>query len=191
MKLFDEMPCLENETIILKEMTLKDADALGRIAKDPAVYAYLPTFLFEQKYPDPEEVIRRMRKECFDTKDTILLGIFRKEDPEEMIGIGEIYAYDEKKNKASIGCRLAKAYWYQGYAVSCVNLLKDYLDQEIGIRTITLHVMVHNHASGKASEKAGFLKTFPDIWEDWGREGPVLTDKYIYRNPSHPKGAED
>lgn len=187
MKLFDEMPYLENETLVLHEMSLNDAKALKEFASDPAVYWYLPTFLYEQKYEDTEEVIRRMRKECFETKESILLGVYLKKDPDRLIGIGEIYAYDEKKNKASIGCRLAKAFWHKGIAFQVVTLLKEYLDQTIGIRTITGHIMSCNIGSAKVTEKAGFLKQYEGLWEDWGREGPVLVDKYVYKNLDHPK----
>jgi len=38
MKLFDEMPYLENETLVLHEMSLSDAKALKEFASDPAVY---------------------------------------------------------------------------------------------------------------------------------------------------------
>jgi len=180
MKLFEEMPYLENEQIVLKEMTLEDAPALGRIASDRRVYVYLPTFLYEQKYADPAEAIKRMRQECFETRQSVLLGIFLKDDLHEMAGIAEIYAYDEKKRKASIGVRLAQAFWHREIALQAERLLLSYLEQA-GIRTVTGHVMKHNHASACIAEKAGFVVKYPDLWEDWGREGPVLTDKYVYR----------
>lgn len=210
MKLFDEMPYLENERMVLREMTAEDAPALARVAKDPKVYVYLPTFLYEQKYEDAHEAIKNMYRECFLTKDSIMLGIFLKEKPgeaadseghpgetaggtrhpgeaaggaehlSEMAGIAEIYAYDERKKKASIGIRLAQAYWYRGIAVPAEKLLMDYL-KECGIRTVTAHIMVHNEASARTVQKLGFENKFPRLWEDWGREGPVLVDKYVYK----------
>ena len=187
MRLFDEMPCLENDRIILKEMTLEDAPALESISSDPKVYVYLPTFLYEQKYDDPREVIRRMREECFLKKDSIMLGIFLKDEPSEMAGIAEIYAYDEAKNKASVGVRLARKYWYQGIAMEAVRLMKEYLEDTIRIRTITAHIMRHNAPSAGVVKKLGFENRFAGLWEDWGREGPVLVDKYVCRNAAHPK----
>ena len=49
-KLFDEIPFLENDKIILKKMEDSDARELERMTKSDHVYRYLPTFLFEQKY---------------------------------------------------------------------------------------------------------------------------------------------
>ena len=188
MKLFDEMPYLENERLILREMTPEDAFCLGKISKDPKVYIYLPAFLYEHRYDDPLTVINRMYEECFLTKESILLGVFLKENPDIMVGIAEIYAYDEAKNKASIGYRLAREYWHQGIASETGALLKDYLDRIIETRTITAHVMTHNGASAAILKKLGFENRFPLLWEDWGREGPVLTDKYVYKNSEHKKG---
>ena len=124
-----------------------------------------------------------MREEMFDTKESILLGIYLKEAPDTMAGLGEIYAYDAKKNKASIGCRLLPEYWHKGLALEVILLLKEYLLDAVGIRTITGHVMVHNIASGKSAERAGMILKFPNLWEDWGREGPVLINKYVYKKP--------
>ena len=52
MKLFEEYPYIEDERIVLKKMTLDDADALAEFAGTEKVYRYLPTFLYEQKYQD-------------------------------------------------------------------------------------------------------------------------------------------
>ena len=55
-----------------------------------------------------------------------------------MAGIAEMYAYDEAKNKASVGVRLARKYWHQGIAMEAVCLMKEYLEDTIRIRTIRL-----------------------------------------------------
>ena len=179
MKLFEEMPYLENDFLILREMQEEDAPALGKLASDRKVYVYLPTFLYEQKYKDPLEVIRKMRGECFDTRDSIMLGIYLKENPRVLTGIAEIYAYDERKMKASIGIRLAQEYWHRGIALPAELLLLDYL-KSVGIRKVTGHIMRHNIASATIVQKIGFINKYPGLWEDWGRGGPVLVDKYLY-----------
>ena len=50
--------------------------------------------------------------------------------------------------------------------------------------------MRHNIASAKVAEKIGLVNLYPGIWEDWGREGPVLVDKYIYKNYDNPSYTE-
>ena len=86
-KLFDEYPELENDRILLRRLTDADADALGAFTGNERVYRTLPTFLYERKYPDPHEVIRRMHEECFLTKESLILGLFLKSG-EEFCGLG-------------------------------------------------------------------------------------------------------
>ncbi|MBR3401075.1 MAG: GNAT family N-acetyltransferase [Parasporobacterium sp.] len=187
MYLFDEMPYLKNEVIELRQMTKEDAKQLEDFCRDRSVYTYLPTFLYEQKYQDPLLAIDHMREECFDTGESILLGIYPVNDPGRFMGIAEFYDYDRRKNKVSIGCRLAKEYWYQGIAYQAIWMMMEYLEQKIRIRTVTLHIMTHNKASQKLALKLGFEKRYENIWEDWGREGPVLVDKYVFQFKENPK----
>lgn len=181
MDLFDSMPRLEGERVLLREMVDADAPALDALSKSESVYRMLPTFLYEQKYEDKHEAIANMRAECFDTRDSILLAVCLREAPDQMIGIAEIYAYEARKPKASIGCRLSEQYWGQGLATEAAKLLKAYLIDEVQVRTITAHVMTQNVASGQAMEKSGFVKLYTNVWEDWGRGEPVLIDKYVYK----------
>lgn len=186
MKLFDEMPVIENEHILLREITAEDAERIASLARNPEVYRYLPTFLFEQKYSDAGYMISRIREECFDTKESILLGICLKEDPGTVIGIAEYYNYDEEREKASIGYRLDQPYWGRGIATETAALLKKYLLEKTDVRKITAYVMKGNKASASVLEKNGFVCEWPDLSEDWGRGEPVTADKNIYRK--YPKG---
>ena len=53
-------------------------------------------------------------------------------EPERLIGIAEFYNYEEKKSKASIGCRLHDACWGKGIATEVVALMRDYLTEDVG-----------------------------------------------------------
>ena len=80
--LFQYFPRLESDRLLLREWTEEDAPALERIIMDPAVYRYLPTFLYEQSDPDVRGMIANARRRCFDTGESILLGICLKSVPE-------------------------------------------------------------------------------------------------------------
>ena len=43
-KLFDEIPVLEDDRLLLRELEDADAAALGEMARSESVYRYLPTF---------------------------------------------------------------------------------------------------------------------------------------------------
>lgn len=179
--LFSEYPTLRNEEILLRKMEPADAQDLGALSHSEAVYRYLPTFLYEQKYPDPRTVIERMDAECFDAGESILLAVCRRSQPDHLVGIAEIYNYEAKKEKASIGYRLHESVWGQGIATQVVGLLRDYLIQEVGLRTITAHIMCENAASARAVQKNGFLNKYPDLYGDWGFDQLSHTDKYVFK----------
>lgn len=181
MQLFDEVPRIEGERILLREIVASDAEALGAFARDEDIYRLEPTFLYERRYSDPHVVIERMRAECFDTKDSILLAVCWRDKPDQMLGIAELYAYEERKPKVSLGYRLAPQWWGQGIATEVVGVLKRYLLDEVRMRTITAHVMCQNVASARVMAKNGFLPLYRGVWEDWGRESLVQVDKFIYK----------
>ena len=62
---------------MLKRIGIDDAEGLQELVSNPAVYRYLPTFLFEKKYPDVRKVIALLYTECF--KESIITGIYTDE----------------------------------------------------------------------------------------------------------------
>ena len=191
MDLFDEYPVLSNDLITLRKMTEDDADALKALTEEENVYKTIPTFLYELKYPDKREVIARMDEECFATELYVLLGVYLNsgEETGKMVGIAEIYNYDRHKKKASIGARISEAYWGCGVGSSVAVLLRDYLIRTLGLRTVTAHVLQENKGSEKTLIKAGYVKKYPDLWEDWGFDELKLTDKFAYTADMYEKAA--
>ncbi len=190
MALFDEMPRIESERLLLREMVDTDAEALDELAVSEAIYLFEPTFLYEQRYEDKHLAIARMREECFDTHESILLAVCLREKPDQMVGIAEIYAYEPRKPKASIGCRLLPDWWGKGIATEVAGMLREWLLDEAGMRTITAHVMIGNGASERTLEKAGYVLLYPHCWEDWGRGEPVLVDKWVYKRRWRESGPD-
>ena len=180
-KLFDVFPYLESDRLILREWNLADAPALEEIIRDPEVYRFLPTFLYEQSCEDTAEMIARAREKCFDTHESILLGICLRNDATHLIGIAEIYNYEPEKEKASIGYRLNRQFWGKGIASETTALLVKYLTERTDVRKITAHVMAQNAASGRVLEKNGFVLRWTGLREDWGRGEPVRINKYMYK----------
>ncbi len=178
--LFEEYPVLEDDEIMLRKMSAADAGDLARMCAQKEVYRCLPTFLYEQKYEDKYEVLARMDEECFDTKQNLLLGVYLKEH-QEFAGIAEIYAYEPQRRKCSIGIRLMSQYWGRKLATRAERLMISYLLDEANIRIITAHIMKENKASAAVVLKCGFVRKYPDIWEDWGFADPVLIDKYVIK----------
>ena len=122
--LFSDIPELRGERVLLRRLADADAEDLQALKDSPAVYRWLPTFLFEQKYDDPHTVIRRLYSEGLE--QSLILGVFMGG---RFYGLAEMYGYRAPIHKISIGYRLLESCWGQGIATHIIVLLKEYLLQ--------------------------------------------------------------
>ena len=184
-KLFSEIPRLEGENITLKALTSADTEALRALTESEAVYRFLPTFLYEQKYEDKAYVIDHLYDECL--KSSLILGVYRQDD---FCGLAEVYGYRAPLLKASVGYRLSERCWGQGIATETLGLMVRYLLEETDIEIITASVMPENQGSAKVLKKNRFIQVAFHVLENWGYSLPTVTDKWIrtgigYRRKYH------
>lgn len=173
-KLFSEIPHLKGDRIKLRRLTPDDASGLQELVNSFTVYRYLPTFLFEKKYPDAGTVIRHLYDECF--RESIILGVFENGG---FCGLAEMYGYREPIHKVSVGYRLLERCWGRGVATESLKMMIDYLYNDTDIEIITASTMVENQASANVLRKNDFQMVAHAVYEDWGFADPVLTDKWI------------
>ncbi len=179
MKLFDEIPHIDDGYLSIRKIEEKDAGVLQEMSENKNVTAFLPTFLFENQFADKREAVRKMYGDIFVKKESLILGIYPRSEDEKMAGVCEIYNYDPNWNKASIGVRLNERSWNRGIASRTIKLLIDYLFERTDVKRITVHVMTENVYSCKAAEKCGFRLRKSNAEEDWGFESPVRVNKYV------------
>ena len=172
--LFQDIPTLHGKRIVLRRLADADADGLLALTRQPNVYRYLPTFLFERKYSDPHEVIRRLYSECLN--DSLILGVFLEE---RFCGLAEMYGYREQIHKISVGYRLLEECWGQGLATEALGAMVSHLMDHAGIEIITASTMIENQASAHVLQKNGFILVAHAVGEDWGYPQPTITDKWI------------
>ena len=177
-KLFDEIPTIEDQRIILRRLKDDDAKDLQEFSNSGNVYRYLPTFLFEQQYDDPRLAIQKLYTACFQAKESLILGVFLK-DTQAFCGLAEFYGFKDALHKTCVGYRLAEKYLGQGIATEAVALMVDYLFSRTDIEIITASTMVENRASARVLEKNGFLMTAAAVPEDWGYAQPTIADKWF------------
>ncbi len=173
-KLFSEIPYLKGKRLTLKRLTRADRSGLQELVDSPRIYRYLPTFLFEQKYPDIGYVIDHLYDECW--KESIILGVFLGD---EFCGLAEMYGYRDPIHKISVGYRLLERYWGKGIAKEALGMMIEYLYDETDIEIITASTMVENQASANVLKKNGFQMVVHAVDEDWGYDKPTVSDKWI------------
>jgi len=60
-KLFDEIPYMDHDRLVLKKLEETDSEALLELIRSDNVYRYLPSFLFERQFGDDmHEMIREL-----------------------------------------------------------------------------------------------------------------------------------
>ena len=173
-KLFSELPTLSDDGITLRPLNIGDACSLKELTEDNEVYRYLPTFLFEKRYENTEEVICRLYDEGL--KESIILGIFQDG---AFCGLAEMYGYKDEIHKISVGYRLLERYWGRGIATESLHLMVEYLFNETDIEIITASTMTENEASANVLRKNDFTMVVHAAEEDWGYELPTIADKWI------------
>lgn len=178
-KLFDEIPYLEGERIILRQITENDREALQEMAQSNRIYRYEPTYLLEQQYTDMDQLIQDLYGEYFEKKQNLFLGIFLKENPAELCGLAEFYDYRDHIHAVSIGARLREKYWKCGIATEVTEQMADYLFKDTDIEIITATTMVENKASAHVLEKNGFMTTKTIQKEDWGHDNSTDTYRWF------------
>ena len=174
-KLFSEILYLADGRLVLRALTGADAPGLQELVDSRGVYRYLPTFLFEKKYPDVGYVIEHLYDECW--KESIILGVFTQK--EGFCGLGELYGYRDPIHKISVGYRLLERCWNKGIASQALGMMIEYLQNETDIEIITASTMLENHASANVLRKNGFQLVVHAADEDWGYPLPTATDKWI------------
>ena len=175
-KLFDEIPYLEGERVILRRITENDRETLREMAHSNIIYRYEPAYLLEQQYTDMDQLLRDLYGEYYEKKQNLFLGVFLRDNPTELCGLAEFYDYRDHLHMVSIGARLREKYWRSGIATEVAKLMCDYLFGETDIEIITASTMVDNKASAHVLEKNGFMSTHTVYREDWGHA--ESTDAY-------------
>ena len=177
-KLFDEIPYLQDDRIIIRRIEDSDADALREMIENDNVYRYLPTFLFERQYADIHQMISELYGDLYLHKESLIMGVILKEE-DRLCGLAEFYGYKDQIHKTCIGYRLRERYWGQGIATRAARLMVDYLLNQTDIEIITASTMIENVASERVLEKNDFMGTSKAVPEDWGYPEPIIADKWF------------
>lgn len=174
-----EVPYLENDQIILKKISVGDAPNIKKMVENINVQKYLPAFIIEKESESIEDAIKLMYDTYYKNKQSLHLGIYLKDDPKNLVGITEIFHYQPDQKQVSIGFRIDESNWGKGIATNVTKLVINYLFNQTGIEKISASVIVGNVGSERALIKNGFNIYKENVEEDWGREIPVIVNKYM------------
>jgi [ribosomal protein S5]-alanine N-acetyltransferase len=169
--LFSKFPFIQASEITLRKIERSDLDELYSIYSNENLFKCRPGEVKKNK-ATVENMISHFERD-FDKKKTVFLGICLNKDLKRIIGVAEIFDFDEKVSMATIGYTLNEDYWGYGYATKTVEALLEYLINTIGVNRVQAFVMPKNIKSKNVLERNRFSK------EGTIRQGAIWSGKGI------------
>lgn len=179
MELFDEFPYLEDESIIIRQMDIKDIPALKEMGENDNVYKYIPRFLYKKSDRFLETAIKNLNEREFIKQRQIIAGIYLKSNPQLLVGLAEMFEYKKRLKQMTVGYQLNESYWNQGIATAALKHMKAYLLEEMGLRKLQAFVMPENIYSQKVLRNNGFQKQEQMVEQkNWAGQDTVMVEVY-------------
>ena len=141
---------LETDRLILRPLTVADADAVFVWAGDPKVNRFMSYTL----YTDVEQVRQWLRSVEQAEEGDYDFGFVRKSNG-LLIGTGGVY--DNGDGSWEFGYNLRHDCWGQGYATEAAKALIAFAHKELGAKVFVSDHAVDNPASGRVMEKCGLM----------------------------------
>lgn len=142
-------PILETKRLILRPLTVADASACFEWARDERVAKFMPY----TKAQDISEEIEWLKLVETDTVE-YNWGFVLKENG-ELIGSGSVGPNKFMDGYWGIGYNIKYNYWNKGLTTEAMQVVINYVYNELGVKKICADHAIDNPASGKVMEKCG------------------------------------
>lgn len=142
-------PILETERLILRPITLDDAEAVFSWTSDPRVSKFM-------SYPtskDISETISWIKSTFEDEVEWNWAFVLKNEN--RVIGTGSIGEDNHMQGYWGIGYNIHYDYWHKGYCTEAMKAIIDFAHSQLGVNKICADHAVDNPRSGKVMEKCG------------------------------------
>ena len=137
---------IETERLILRPLTLADAEDVFEWVGDPIVNRYMPYPLY-QNVEQVRKWIQSIDPEHYE------FG-FQLKETGKVIGAGSIGLNDE--NMHELGYNINRAYWGRGYATEASKAMIQWAYEHLNARNFAAAHVTANTASGNVLRKCGF-----------------------------------
>ena len=167
---FSQYPSIETERLLLRPVTLDDADAMFEYASDRENTRY--TFPTNQSLEETKNNIAQF----YLASPLGWWGIELKSNG-QFIGTIDLHKIDPVFKKAAIGYIINKKYWNQGLTTEANRAVIELAFEKIGMNKLTALHDKDNPASGKVMEKSGMRFSHEEAYAciDQHEEGRIVT----------------
>lgn len=169
-----------DKNIFLSSVRLSDIDQFVKYLNDKEIYNNTLLIPFPYTKEDGKHFVEFCKSKREKYGRTTELAI--RDKNKKLIGVcGFQVKYRRDSKKDEIGYWLARPYWNKGIMTKVVNKLCDIGFKKFGLKRIEAAVFIHNDASCRVLEKAGFK--LEGIFRKSVTKGNKLIDvKLYYKN---------
>ncbi|RIW38782.1 N-acetyltransferase [Bacillus salacetis] len=151
---FKVFPLLETERLILREITVEDAQAIYENFSDDRVTEYYDLETFTD-LSQAEALIHKLLS-GFTSREQVRWAITIK--PEDLlIGTCGFHAIEKEHFKVEAGYELNPDFWGRGIMREALNAIFTYAFEQMGVNRIEAFYDPENDRSKNALEKCGFV----------------------------------
>jgi len=148
-----DFPPLETERLVLRQLTLEDADFVFQHFSDPAVNQYLMDEPPVKEIEQAQEIINFYLEPA--GKNYNRWGLVRKSD-HQMIGTCGYHKWDKRYFRAEIGYDLSPGFWGKGYMREALCAVFHHGFEHMGLNRVDALVFVENERSIHLLQQLGF-----------------------------------
>ena len=167
---FNQFPYLATERLLLREISLDDAEDIFEIYSNEEVMKYFG----KTTYKELSEA-GKMAERCinaFKDKEGIRWGITYK-NSDELIGSAGIWRIVKEHLRGEIGYDLKISQWNKGIMSEALKAIAEFGFSKMNLHTLEANIDPDNAASRKLLEKIGFIK------EGYFRESYLQDGKFF------------
>jgi len=147
-------PVLETQRLILREVTIDDADVIFAIMSDPQVMRYYGTPMHSH-----DEAVKRANsiRAAFQERNIVYWAITEKAS-NNFVGSGGFWRIIKPDSRAHIGYELAPTCWYRGFMTEAISAMVKFGFETIKLHSIEAGIHPDNIGSRRVLEKVGFVQ---------------------------------
>ena len=149
------MPTLETERLILRRITMKDAQDIFEYSKDPEVARHV-LWDAQKNLGEAKEYCRFMMRR-YKQDQPSSWGIIDKRTG-HLVGTIGYMEYREEHGSVEVGYSLARHMWNGGYMTEALRRVIAYTFEAMDINRIEAQHELTNPSSGRVMEKCGMKK---------------------------------
>ncbi len=164
-----DVPVLETERLLLKKLSLNDAEDIFEYANEEEVTKYV-IWNRHNSVVDAIEFINFAAQE-FQNGNAIIWGLEVKKE-RKVIGTIDLRNFNNEHKCGEIGYCISNKYWNKGFASEALKEIINFGFERLYLNRLEAHCELENTASWRVMEKAGMT------YEGILREKVLIKEKF-------------